>query len=399
MQAVLRFILPKVPLQYMLGSFRRRRLTMAITVGGFALVIFVYTAVLMMSHGVEKTLSSGGSEQNIVVARKSSQGEISSIIDGESTNVIMTMPQIAKGSGGRVKASAEPVVVINLYKREDGGMSNVTVRGVGEAALEVRPHIQVVEGRMFNSGSREIVVGRAVRQGFEGTNLGEKIKFANDEWLIVGVFAADGSSFESEVWGDSRQLQAAFNRDNTVSTITLTLQDGSTVDDLRKAFEADRRLVQYEAKTEIKFYKEQSELLAQFIAALGTAVTFIFSFGAIIGAVITMYTAVANRTQEIGTLRALGFRRKSVLFGFLLESVLLAAAGGVVGVGIASILQFYSISTINFNSFSELSFAFALSPDIVLNSMIFAIVMGIAGGFFPAVRAARLKIVDALRNE
>jgi ABC-type antimicrobial peptide transport system permease subunit len=278
-------------------------------------------------------------------------------------------------------------------------MSNVTVRGVSESAFQVRTHIRMIEGRLFNSGSREIVVGKAVQGGFEGTNIGEKIKFANDQWTIVGIFSADGSAFESELWGDSRQLQAAFNRQNTVSTLTLTLSGDASVEDIKKAFESDRRLAQYEPKTEIKFYQEQSELLAQFIGALGTAVTFIFSFGAIIGAVITMYTAVSNRTQEIGTLRALGFRRKSVLFSFLIESVLLAAAGGVVGIVLASVLQFFSISTMNFNSFSELSFAFSLSPDIVINSMIFAVMMGVVGGFFPSIRAARLKIVDALRNE
>lgn len=399
MSAVIKFFLPRVPLAYTIGGFRRRRLTMSITVGGFALVVFVFTAVLMMSHGVEQTLASSGSDKNIVVARKSSQGEISSIIDGESVNVIMTLPQVAKDNNGRLLATAEPVVVINLYKKNDGGMSNVTVRGVGESVMQVRRHVRMDEGRMFNPGSREVVVGKAVAGGFDATQIGSQIKFASDLWTVVGVFSADGSAFESEIWGDSRQLQAAFNRQNTVSTLTLTLKEDATIDDLKKAFEGDRRLTQYEPKTETKFYREQSEALATFINYLGIAVTIIFSFGAIVGAIITMYTAVANRTQEIGTLRSLGFRRKSVLFTFLLESVLISAVGGVAGIAIASVLQFYSISTINFNSFSELSFAFALSPDIVLTSMLFAIFMGVIGGFFPSVRAARLKIVDALRNE
>lgn len=399
MQSIIKFLLPSVPFQYMLGSFKRRRLTMIITMGGFALVIFVYTAVLMMSYGVEKTLATGGSEQNVVVSRKSSQGEISSIIDGDAVNVILTLPQIAKDDNGRALATAEPVVVINLYKKDDGGMSNVTIRGVDETAFKVRPHAKIMDGKMFNPGTREIVVGKAVHSGFAGTDIGERIKIANDYWTIVGVMSAEGSAFESEIWGDSKQLQAAFNRQNSISTLTFRMTDQASIDEIKKAFESDRRLVQYEPKTEIKFYKEQSEMLAAFLKALGTAVTFIFSFGAIIGAVITMYTAVANRTTEIGTLRALGFRRRSVLFSFLVESVFLAIIGGIGGVALAAFLQFFSISTINFNSFSELSFAFSLSPPIIINAMIFSVFMGIIGGFFPSIRAARLKIVDALRNE
>ncbi len=400
MHAIWRFLLPAVPFRYMVGNFRARRLTMSITVGGFALVIFVYTAVLMMSYGVEKTLATGGSDRTIVVARKSSQGEISSIIDGDAVNVIMTLPQVGKDDKGRTLATAEPVVVINLEKKTgEGGLSNVTVRGVGETALHVRPHVSLSEGNMFQTGSREIVVGKSVRDLFAGTNIGDRIKIAGDMWTIVGVISAQGGAFESEIWGDSRQLQAAFNRQNTVSTVTFRMTDDAKFEDLEKAFEQDRRLVQYEPKTEIKFYREQSELLASFISALGTAVTFIFSFGAIIGAVITMYTAVANRTTEIGTLRALGFRRRSVLFSFLIESVLLALVGGAAGVLLASWLRFFSLSTINFNSFSELSFTFALSAGIVVDAMVFALFMGLIGGFFPSVRAARLKIVDALRNE
>lgn len=398
MEYLIRLFKPQVPFKYITSGFRSRRLTTAITIGGIALVVWVYTAVLMMSYGVEKTLSSSGSERNAVIARKSSQGEISSIIDGNSINVIKTLPQIAKNVSGRQIASAEVVVVINLSIINGSGMSNISVRGVDPAAFELRPYIKLVDGRTFNTGSREIVVGNAVTERFFGAKIGDKIKFANDEWTIVGVMDAKGSSFESEIWGDQTQLQAAFNRGNSASTMTVQMADGVTIEDFKQAFEADRRINMYEPKTEIKFYKEQSEALATFIAALGTAITIIFSMGAIIGAVITMYTAVATRTVEIGTLRALGFRRRSVLASFLFETLFISAAGGIVGIVLASLLQFFSISTINFNSFSELTFSFAISQDIVINSMAFALIMGFLGGFFPSVRAARLNIVDSLRN-
>lgn len=398
MEYLIRLFKPQVPFKYITSGFRSRRLTTAITIGGIALVVWVYTAVLMMSYGVEKTLSSSGSERNAVIARKSSQGEISSIIDGNSINVIKTLPQIAKNVSGRQIASAEVVVVINLSIINGSGMSNISVRGVDPAAFELRPYIKLVDGRTFNTGSREIVVGNAVTERFFGAKIGDKIKFANDEWTIVGVMDAKGSSFESEIWGDQTQLQAAFNRGNSASTMTVQMADGVTIEDFKQAFEADRRINMYEPKTEIKFYKEQSEALATFIAALGTAITIIFSMGAIIGAVITMYTAVATRTVEIGTLRALGFRRRSVLASFLFETLFISAAGGIVGIALASLLQFFSISTINFNSFSELTFSFAISQDIVINSMAFALIMGFLGGFFPSVRAARLNIVDSLRN-
>lgn len=397
---MLNFLLPRVPFKYILGSFKRRRLTTGITVLGIALVVFVFAAVLMMSYGVTKTLAVTGSDENALVARKSSQGEISSIIDGETANIILSLPQVAKTADGRPMASGEPVVVINLEKYS-GGISNVTVRGVNpdEAIIKtLRPKVKIVQGAWFKSGARELIVGGSIAKRFMGAGLGDKVKFAGDEWSIVGVFEADGSGFESEVWGDAQQLQSAFNRGSSVSTMTLRLQNPDQIEDFKKAFETDRRLLQFEGKTERKFFAEQSEFLAIFISILGTVITVIFSIGATIGAVITMYASVANRTTEIGTFRALGFRRLSVLGAFLLESMILSVFGGAIGLFLASFLQFFTISTINFNSFAELAFSFALSPEIAVQSLFFSIAMGLLGGFFPARRAARLNIVDALRS-
>lgn len=386
----------KIPFKYTFRNFKARKLTAAITVTGVALVVFVFAAALMMAYGVEKTLVSTGSADNIKILRKSSQGEITSIIDGDVQNIIKVLPHIAKGSDGNALISFEPVVIINLNIKS-GGVSNITVRGVSQSVYQLRPQVKIVEGRLFNPSLRELIVGKSIEKKFDGAQIGSKVKFAGDEWEIVGLFEAEGSGFESELWGDAQQLLNAFNRGSSVSTLTLKLDDMANYEEFKRAFETDKRLLPFEPKIEQKYFEEQSEFLAGFIKVLGIFITIIFSFGATIGAAITMYSAVANRTIEIGTMRSLGFSRRSILIAFLFEALLIALVGGAIGLFLASFLQFFSISTLNWNSFSELAFNFALSPDIIISSMIFALLMGILGGFFPSVRAARLNIVKALR--
>lgn len=396
---LVRLFKPNVPLKYIIGNFTSRRLTTGITVAGIALVVFVFAAVLMMAHGVQQTLVATGSDDNVLISRKSSNGEISSIIDAETANVILTLPQIAKNPEGKPVVSAEPVVVINLTKMGGGGgMSNITVRGVSKEAFNLRPQVKLVDGRMFNFGAREIVVGSSIQKRFEGAKIGDQVKFAGDQWSIVGIFEAGGSGFDSEMWGDALQLLSAFNRGNDVSTMTVRLTGADQFESFKQAFEGDRRLQQFVPKPENKYFEEQSELMAIFIRVLGIFITVIFSVGAMIGALITMYASVANRTVEVGTLRALGFRRRSVMMAFLTESIFLALIGGIVGLVIASFLQFFTISTLNFASFSELAFSFALSTETVIASLIFSVIMGFCGGFLPSIRAARLNIVDSLRS-
>jgi ABC-type antimicrobial peptide transport system permease subunit len=386
----------KIPFKYVLRNFKTRKLTTGITVAGVALVVFVFTAVLMMAYGIQKTLVSTGSPDNVKITRKSAQGEISSIIDGETQNVVRTLPHIAQTSSGAPLISNEPVVVITMDMK-GGGMSNVTVRGVSPIVNELRPQMKIVQGRTFNWGSRELIVGKSIANKFKGAEIGEQVKFAGDNWTIVGHYTTEGSGFDSEMWGDALQLLSAFNRGNNVSTITLKLDNANNFEKFKRAFESDRRLEAFEVKTEVKFFEEQSELLAGFIRILGIFITVIFSFGAILGAMITMYAAVANRTVEVGTLRSLGFSRRSILSAFLMESLLIAFVGGAAGLILSSFLSFFSVSTINWNSWSELEFGFAISPDIIISSLIFSAAMGFFGGFLPSVRAARLKIVDALR--
>ncbi len=385
----------KVPFKYSIRSVLRRKTTSVITIIGIALVVFVFAAVLMMSYGIQKTLVTTGAPDNVMILRKAANGEITSIIDGETQNVIRTLPYIAKANDGSQIVSDEPVVVITL-EYLTGGFSNITVRGVSQQVSTLRPNVNLIKGRMFNPSLRELIVGEKIEKKFKGAQIGSTINFVGDDWLIVGVFESNGNGFESEIWGGSDQLLNAFGRD-AVSTVTLKLDDVNNFNKFKKAFESDRRLQAFEPKIEQKFFEEQSELLAGFISIVGIFVTIVFSFGATIGAMITMYSAVANRTVEIGTMRSLGFRRRNIMAAFLIESLFISFIGGIIGLILASFLQFFSVSTLNWNSFSELSFSFALSPDIAISSLIFAIAMGFIGGFLPSVRAARLNIVNSLR--
>jgi ABC-type antimicrobial peptide transport system permease subunit len=248
---------------------------------------------------------------------------------------------------------------------------------------------------MFRPGSSEIAVGRSIAERFEGTGIGERLRFGGREWTVVGIFDAGGSAFDAELWGDGEQMMQAFRR-QAFSSVAARLADPARFDELKRRLEADPRLT-LDVKRERTFYEEQSQVMSNFISYLGMTLSIIFSVGAMIGAMITMYAAVANRTSEIGALRALGFRRGAILAAFLAEALLLGLVGWVVGIVLASGMQLVQISTMNWQSFSELAFRFTLTPEIVVRSLGFALAMGFAGGFLPAVRAARLKIVDALR--
>ena len=365
------------------------------TVLGIALVVFVFSAVLMMARGIQQALRATGSEENVIVLRKAANSETLSILDREVATLIAGMPQVARSAAGTPLSSRETVVIINMEKA-GGGMSNVTVRGVEPAAFELRPQVRLVAGRVFRWGAREIVVGTSIAERFSGAQIGARIKFGGDFWSVVGVMDSGGSGFDSEIWGDCNQIMDVFKR-SSYSTLTFRVRDGGALAEFQKRFQADNRLLHYEPKKERTFFEEQSEMMAAFIRIMGLFITAIFSTGSMIGAMITMYGSVANRTIEIGTLRALGFLRRSILIAFLAESVLISLSGGLLGVLLASSLQFFTISTLNFASFAELAFSFALSPLIAASAVAFALLMGLLGGFLPAIRAARLDIIHALR--
>jgi ABC-type lipoprotein release transport system permease subunit len=384
-----------VPLSYVARNLAARKVTTALTAGGLALVVYVFATVLMLDEGLRKTLVDTGSWDNALVIRRASETEVQSGVDREQAAVVASQPEIAVASGGARMVSKETVVLISLNKRGSEKPSNVVIRGVGPLAALLRPQVKIVEGRMFRPGSSEIIAGRSIAGRFAGAGIGERLRFGLRDWTVVGLFDAGGSAFDSEIWGDCDQLMQAFRR-NVYSSVIFRLVDADAFDAVKARLESDPRLT-VGAKRETVYYAEQSEQLSAFIRYLGITLSVIFSSGAIIGAMITMYASVATRTGEIGTLRALGFRRRSILWAFLLESLLMGAIGGAAGIGIASLMQWVSFSTTNFQTFSELAFSFTLTGKIVAESMIFALVMGLLGGFLPASRAARLKIVDALR--
>jgi putative ABC transport system permease protein len=384
-----------IPFSYVARNLWVRRVTTLLTAGGMALVVFVFATVLMMGEGIRATLVATGQPDNVLLLRKGAGAEINSGIERAKAAMVESLDGIATNGEGRRLVSKEPVVLINLPKRSNGKPSNVTVRGTSALGLELRPQVRVIEGRMFRPGTSEIIAGRSVASGFRGAALGETLRFAQRDWVVVGVFDSEKTAFDSEIWGDAEQMMAAFRRP-VYSTLVLRLNQREALAALKAAIEADPRL-QLDVKPETQFYAEQSEALATFIRILGLSLSVIFSIGAIVGAMITMFAAVAQRVGEIGTLRALGFRRGAVLLAFLAESLLLSLVGGVVGLAAASGMQAVDISTTNFQTFSEIAFQFRLTPTIAGQTLLFALAMGFIGGFIPAWRAARLKIVDGLR--
>ncbi len=385
----------RLPLAYSLRNLRARKLTTVLTAGGMALVVFVFATVLMLEEGLRQTLVETGSADNVVVIRRGSETEVQSGVERAQAAVVESLPQVALGEGGAPLMSKETVVLISLLKRGTDKPANVIIRGMGANGLLLRPQVRIAAGRMYRPGAAEVVAGRSIADRFEGGGLGETMRFGGRDWQVVGVLESGRTGFDSEIWGDAEQLMAAFRRP-VFSSLLLRLNSVEGFDALRQAMEDDPR-IKLEAKRESQYYADQSEVLARFIRYLGVTLSVIFSLGAIIGAMITMYAAVATRVGEIGTLRALGFRRGSVLAAFLAESLMLGLIGGLVGLGLASAMQFFSISTMNWQSFAELAFTFTLTPGIALQSLVFALVMGFVGGFLPAFRAARMEIVTALR--
>jgi len=385
----------KIPLFYVARNLWARRLTTALTAAGLALVVFVFATVLMLDEGLRNTLVTTGEYDNVVLIRRSADTEVQSSVERPQASIAASHPAIALGADGRAMLSKETVVLISLNKRGSAKPSNVIIRGIGERGLTLRPQVKLTSGRMSRPGASEIIAGASIARRFSGAGIGETLRFGQRDWTVVGLFDAGNSGFDSEVWGDADQLMPAFRR-VAYSAVVLRLADTSLFDGFKKDIEGDQRLT-LDAKREQNFYADQSKALSTFISVLGLILSVIFSIGAMIGATITMYASVANRVGEIGTLRALGFQRRSILAAFLAESMLLAVVGGVLGLGCASLMRFISFSTTNFQSFSELAFGFRLTGDIVIKTLVFALVMGFIGGVLPALRAARMKIVDALR--
>ncbi|OGW44801.1 MAG: multidrug ABC transporter permease [Nitrospirae bacterium RBG_13_41_22] len=386
----------KIPLLYSLRNLWTRRLTTVLTASGMALVVFVFAAVLMLAEGLQKTLTETGSHDNVVVIRKAAGSEVQSGVDRLQASIVEMQPEISIGADGKQLVAKELVVLIALPKRGTDKPSNVVIRGIEEQSMILRPQVKLIEGRMPKPGSSEIIAGSSIAKRFQGGGFGETLRFAMRDWTVVGIFDAGNTSFNSEIWGDVIQFMQAFRRP-AYSSMIFKIRDTTEFEKVKPRIENNPRLT-LEAMREPEYYRKQSEMMAKFLRILGLTLTIIFSLGAIIGAMITMYSAVANRVFEIGTMRALGFQRRSILTAFLIESLFLGFIGGSIGLLLASFLQLYTVSTLNFQTFSELAFSFTLTLNIIYQAMAFSLVMGFVGGILPSIMAARMKIVDALRE-
>ena len=385
----------KIPFSYSLRNLWTRRLTTALTVLGMALVVFVFAAMLMLAEGLQKTLVETGTSDNVVVIRKSSGTEVQSGIDRLQASIVETEPEGAIGVDGEPLLAKEVVILISLPKRESGKPSNVMIRGIGKHSIALRPQVKLLAGRAPRFGSLELVAGKSIAERFRGVGLGENLRIGMQDWVVVGIFDAGNTGFSSEIWADADQVMQTFRR-SVFSSMIFKLRDPSAFERVKNRIEKDPRLT-LEAKRETRYYAEQSEMMAKFLRILGMSLTLIFSLGAVIGAMITMYAAVATRTPEIGMLRALGFQRMNILGAFLLEAELLGWIGGCLGLFFASFLQWLTISTVNFQTFAELAFSFTLTFKIGYHCLLFALMMGFVGGVLPAVRASRMNIVESLR--
>jgi ABC-type lipoprotein release transport system permease subunit len=387
----------KIPLIYNLRSVIQRPVSTALTALGIGLVVAVFVAMLALANGFAAALVSTGSTDNVVVLRRGADTELSSGIGRDAVNIINSFPHIAAGGDGRPLASPETYVVINLPRVGDDtlAMSNVVARGVSDRAWEVRRNIHVTEGRRFESGKSEICLGAKLAGRFKNTGVGDVMRFASRDWKVVCHFTAAGSSFESEIWGENEQFQGVF-RGNVFQSVTLRLKDPKGLEEAKRALQGDQR-IQVDAHEEYAFYADQSRLLGTILKFLAIMVTSIMAVGAIFGAVNTMYAAVSSRTSEIAVLLTLGFHPRSILASFLAESAVIALMGGVVGCLLALPMNGVVTSTTNWASFSELAFAFRVTPQLLMGGLLFSVVMGVVGGFFPARRASRMPVVQALR--
>lgn len=385
----------KVPLIYNLRSVAQRPISTAMTAVAVALVVAVFVAMLALANGFKAALAKTGTDDNVIVLRRGSADELSSGVSREAARTIASFPHVAQGSDGRPQVSPEVYVLLNLTRATGVGFGNVVARGVTDKAFEVRRGIRITEGRRFSSGASEIIVGRQIATRYLNLGVGDSVEFGGRKWAVVGHFEADGSGFESEVWGENEQFFPVF-RGEVFQSVIFRMADPAAFEDVKRVLEADPR-IQVTARRERAFYEGQSTLLSQILTVLAFMITSIMAVGAVFGAVNTMYAAVASRAPEIAVLLTLGFKPRSVLASFLAEAAVIAMIGGALGCLLVLPINGLVTSTTNWQSFSEVAFAFRVTPLLLAQGMVFSLVMGVVGGFFPARRAATMPVVQALR--
>lgn len=365
---------------------------------GIAGVVAVMVGVLSIAQGIMRTMERSASPENVVVLRSGANSEMMSILLGDDVKYVSEAPGVAREDGDAL-ASPELYVIIDRIKKGSGTDANVPLRGITPPALDVHRDFRIVEGRMFEWGLNEVVVGIGARGEFEGLELGDVIEVARESWPVVGIFEANGGIAEAEIWVDAAVLQPAYQRGNSFQSVYARLESADAFRAFEDALTSDPRL-NVKAMREADYYAEQSGTLYTLITTLGTLIAVIMGLGAVFGALNTMYTAVASRAREIATLRALGFHSGPVVVSVLLESIVLALLGGVIGASLAWwAFDGFSAATLNWSSFSQLTFAFDVSPPLLINGIVFALIIGLLGGLFPALRAARTPIANALREQ
>jgi putative ABC transport system permease protein len=389
------YITMAIPLKYNLRNLVVRRVSTFMNVFTIALVVAVFIAIMALANGLNSALVSTGTPENIIVIRQNSQTEVNSQVTRDAFQIIQTLPGVARDVSGKPIASAEITVLVNLPRRDTGEATNITVRGVSESGFSIRPQIKLVEGRMFNPGNGEAIVSRKISDRFTSTSIGDHIRLGRREFTVVGLFEAGGTAFDSEIWSQVEDVADAFDRSNYSSTI-VRAESVATRDALASRIASEQRL-KLEAKSEITYFEEQTSASGP-IRGLGIFVAVVMGIGACFGGMNTMYAAVAARTREIGTLRALGFSKASILTSFVIESVMIALIGGLIGCLLALPVNGIATGTMNFRTFSEVAFSFRITPDLVITALIFAAVMGVLGGLLPSRLAARMPITKALRE-
>jgi putative ABC transport system permease protein len=380
-----------------LMTIPQRRGAVAATIFGIAGVVAVLVGVLSIAAGFRRAMTASGAADAAIVLRSGADSEMVSGLSREQTRLIADAPGVARTAQGPL-SSAELFVIINLPKRSTGTDANVPLRGVKSAALAVRDKVEITAGRMFEWGRNEVLVGRGAAREFAGLEVGAKMKVGRQEWPVVGIFSANGGVAESEIWTDATVLQAAYNRGESYQSVYARLNSVAAFQEFKDALTSNPQL-NVKVARQSEYYAENSETLSRLITTLGFLIAFLMAIGAVFGALNTMYSAVAARTREIATLRALGFGRCAVVVSLLIESLLLALVGGALGAGLAYFaFNNFQTSTMNWQSFSQVTFAFAVTPQLLVQGIVWATLIGLAGGLLPAIRAARLPIATALRE-
>ena len=375
----------------------QRASSSAVAVIGIAGVVIVFVAVLSIGEGFRAAMANAGSPSRAIVMRAGADSEMTSTIGGGETDVIKEAPGLSR-QNNRAVASSELYVLVDLNKRSTGTPANVPLRGVEPVSLQVHDEVHVVEGRMFEFGTNEAIVGRSANRQFAGVDLGSEFTSGNLRITIVGVFEAAGSVSETEIWCDNRLIQGVYQRGNSYQSVLASLDSPASFDTFKNWLTSNPQL-NVQVRRETEYYAAQSQVMSGLIQGIGYTIAVLMGIGAVFGAILTMYTAVSTRTREIATLRALGFNTTSVLISVLAESLALAALGGLLG-GLTAYLAFngYQTSTMNFQTFSQVAFAFAVTRSLLVQGLTYALLMGLVGGLMPAIRAARLPIATALRE-